>query len=640
MSTVSPTPDIRGQWANRLIRETLAKEYNVLARQGKLGELPVGSAPYSHHNLPSPPPLRHVPPVGRGKEQLPTQHKICIVGAGISGLYIAMILEDLKIPDLKYEILEAGDRIGGRVYTHHFSEKKHDYYDIGAMRFPKIPIMERTFDLFKRMEGDKFDENSIIPYYLDGQNCPKLFNNRFYELGDDPYQVGEAHGGCVPDFLVKENAVSDALEATYDPYKKALKTNFDAGFEKLMRADLFTTREFLRRGGLEDDYLVKYRFHAINWMETMDTSTSLFTQSFTESVLDSFDFDYDAEVSWYCIDGGTSLLTNAMADKINRSGRGTIKLGKRVEAVSIKGNNKDDRNMSVTYVEGEKRQETSDFSTVFSTTSLGCLQRMDLRGINPHPTLRDAIRSLHYDDSVKVAIKFSRPWWITDCSITQGGLAKTDLPLRTCVYPSYNLNDGANESAVLLCSYTWSQDARRVGSLIDKSDPKEGKAFINGPKPTHENELVDLILKNLARLHENAILIPEQKITYEKLKGLYLDHHAYSWSQDPTTSGAFALFGPGQFSNFYPYLVRPSADCKFHIVGEASSHHHAWIVGALDSAYDAVHKFLTRFDLVKYRDDLETRWGLGRKVTDEDRKVEMLQIFLGQQSRKDQVQVV
>ena len=41
-----------------------------------------------------------------------------------------MILDALNIPNLSYEILEGSDRIGGRVYTHHFSNQKHDYYDV------------------------------------------------------------------------------------------------------------------------------------------------------------------------------------------------------------------------------------------------------------------------------------------------------------------------------------------------------------------------------------------------------------------------------------------------------------------------------------------------------------------------------
>ena len=70
----------------------------------------------------------------------PAKVRICIVGAGVAGLYTALMLKHLGI---EYEILEASDRIGGRIYTHHFSEDKHDYYDIGAMRFPNNPIMKR-----------------------------------------------------------------------------------------------------------------------------------------------------------------------------------------------------------------------------------------------------------------------------------------------------------------------------------------------------------------------------------------------------------------------------------------------------------------------------------------------------------------
>lgn len=37
-----------------------------------------------------------------------------------------------------YDILEAAgdERLGGRLYTHEFSETPHGYYDVGAMRCP------------------------------------------------------------------------------------------------------------------------------------------------------------------------------------------------------------------------------------------------------------------------------------------------------------------------------------------------------------------------------------------------------------------------------------------------------------------------------------------------------------------------
>ncbi len=50
-----------------------------------------------------------------------TPLKVGIVGAGISGLYSAILLESLGID---YEILEADTRLGGRVFTYRFDEEK------------------------------------------------------------------------------------------------------------------------------------------------------------------------------------------------------------------------------------------------------------------------------------------------------------------------------------------------------------------------------------------------------------------------------------------------------------------------------------------------------------------------------------
>jgi len=60
--------------------------------------------------------------------QDPKPGVVGILGAGVGGLYTAMMLESLG---LKYEIIEASDRTGGRLYTHKFKgegAKKYDYY--------------------------------------------------------------------------------------------------------------------------------------------------------------------------------------------------------------------------------------------------------------------------------------------------------------------------------------------------------------------------------------------------------------------------------------------------------------------------------------------------------------------------------
>ncbi|CAH0057797.1 unnamed protein product [Clonostachys solani] len=611
---------LKSQWAKHLVRLKLADELNELqSRYSSLfGSSPLpmlGAGPVTHDHLPTDPVYEDddTKDALDGSSPLDSvvipPRKVCIISAGVAGLYIAMILDDLRIPNLTYDILESSSRVGGRVLTHKFSDAPHDYYDIGAMRYPQIPIMDRTFDLFKRTNVP------LIPYYLDGEACPKLFNDRLYVEGEkDPYHVGVRNGGSVPDHVVDN--VTDCLDKAFGPFKKALAHDFKSGWQALMTVDDFSTREYLKRGGPRGTE-PKYDFFSIQWMETQDTSTNLFDQAFSESVMDSFDFDYPQEedVKWSCIEGGTHLLTKAM----EKSLKTRVSTGKRVEAISIDRSLHQDGNMRVKCADEGMRE---GYSTVFNTAPLGCVGRMDLTKLDLHPSQKDAIRSLHYDDSVKVALKFSQPWWITKCGIKSGGVSSTDLPLRTCVYPSYNLHDGAHKPAVLLASYTWSQDATRMGSLLNRPG-----------YPPSEEELVELILRNLAKLHESTI-------TYDEIRKAYTGvYNAYSWSHNPNSAGAFALFGPGQFSNLYPYLSRPTADSKFHFVGEAASVHHAWIVGALDSAYSAVYKFLYRFKLYHHIAILQRRWGDVEELETGKHGTVHLQVALGALQEKYKIQV-
>ena len=79
---------------------------------------------------------------------------------------------------------------------------------------------------------------------------------------------------------------------------------------------------------------------------------------------------------------------------------------------------------------------------------------------------------------------------------------------------------------------------------------------------------------------------------YDIISESYETHYAYDWYTDPGTTGAFAYFGPGQFQHMYPWITRNSG--KNIIIGEAASTHHAWVVGALESAVRGVYQFLYR----------------------------------------------
>lgn len=70
---------------------------------------------------------------------------------------------------------------------------------------------------------------------------------------------------------------------------------------------------------------------------------------------------------------------------------GQVELNKHVHQIFVDHNDPNHANMRVKC--SDEQSLGDSYVTVFNTTSLGCLQRMDLTELNLHPS--DAIRSLH-----------------------------------------------------------------------------------------------------------------------------------------------------------------------------------------------------------------------------------------------------
>lgn len=288
------------------------------------------------------------------------------------------------------------------------------------------------------------------------------------------------------------------------------------------------------------------------------------------------DLDFNHKQPWWCVEGGAQEVAHRMRRTIEADKK-CISFQKTVTKMDLVNKGTLDEAVDVT-VKGEGSSRRYD--AVFNSVPLGAMQRMNLSGLNLNWGTKQAIRSLGYGASCKVGIRFKNLWWIKDkhLKIDHGGVAKTDLPLRVCVYPSYNIHDDADKPGVLLCSYTWSQEAQRVASLINRQSP-EG-----------EEELRTLLIDNLARLHSKTNDQEDYKRIHQIISDAYETHHAYDWYADPNTAGAFAYFGPEQFRSMYPWITRNHG--KHIIIGEAASAHHAWVVGALESAVRGVYQFL------------------------------------------------
>ncbi|KAL8691863.1 MAG: hypothetical protein Q9218_003007 [Villophora microphyllina] len=515
-------------------------------------------------------------------------YKVGIVGAGCAGLFTGLIFDHLKAVyglNVDFEILEASgnQRLGGRLYTHYFSDQPHDYYDVGAMRFPASPIMKRVFDMFeneldmqKKPSTDDTKPGDLVPYYLTGINTTELFNDINIKNPEGKSQSTANTfeiTGLPPDEA--NQRPSDIIEAQVGQLLTRLKTDPSQGWKDLLsQGDSHSVRQWLLDRSVLIDICsgrTSEHFHDPRVSSLTGASgTSWYDEALTEMVLEQLTFSWDGD--WFCVMGGSQEIAKRMFKKLETKQTDRVQFGKKVTEI-YRLLLKDGTTSGKLAVQVAGESKSREYDAVFNSAPLGNMQRMDLRGLNLNWGTKQAIRSLGYGASCKIGISFSKLWWI-DMGIKKGGVSKTDLPIRNCVYPSYNIGDPTNKPGVLLASYTWSQEAQRIATLINSSDG--------------EAELKALLIDNLARLHSST---PDE---YDTMKDMitrtYVSHYAYDWYTDEGTTGAFAYFGPGQFSNMYPYIIRN--DGTHIIIGEAASAHHAWVVGALESAVRGVYQFL------------------------------------------------
>ena len=276
------------------------------------------------------------------------------------------------------------------------------------------------------------------------------------------------------------------MDDAFDRFRRKIKRAMDsekeedrhAAWKYLMNHDRFSLRDYLSS-------VEGYGYETIHWLETIGSATNWFDEAFTENVLESLAFDYisqsdlndkkrnrieiqpvpppppkdDEEVQWKFIEGGSDRLVLAMIEKLAdfHDGKCPVEMNKRVTAISIPevhtmDESADNQNVVSVTVDGESSPRR--YASVINTTTLAALQKMDLTKLKLPYATKAAIRSLRYDPSTKVAIKFKKGWWMAEPYYIRGGLGKTDMPIRVCVYPSYNVDDHKEQSNVLLCSYS------------------------------------------------------------------------------------------------------------------------------------------------------------------------------------------
>lgn len=354
--------------------------------------------------------------------------KVVIVGAGLAGLSAGY---ELLRAGHEPIILEAQQRVGGRIYTMREPFARGLYGEAGAMRIPRSHELTMAYvDKFCLSTSEFPMGNPNAYVYIGG------VKRRLAECIENP----ECMGFEVSD--VEKGKISGQYwEQTIRPLVELIETNGEAGWEQIYKEyDQYSVREFLELKGWSEGMIEM--FGLLNNQEAMMNS----------SFLELFREDGGNYYTNMCqIIGGADNLPHAFLPELGQR----IRYGARMIAI--------DQTPDEVIIHYQTRagrfEARGDYAII--TVPFPVVRHVEV--LKPFSRAKQrAIRQLHYDASAKIFVQTRRRFWEEDEGIFGGGTV-TDLAIRNLYYTDYGKDTGRG---ILLVSYTWSEDAQRWGSLL------------------------------------------------------------------------------------------------------------------------------------------------------------------------------
>ncbi|MFC0523628.1 flavin monoamine oxidase family protein [Pontibacillus salicampi] len=471
------------------------------------------------------------------KDGLPKQgkpKKVVIIGAGMAGLTSASLLKDAGHD---VTILEANNRIGGRIYTIRKPFTPGNYLDLGAMRIPENH--ELIFEYIRKFN---------LPYnrFFNTTKKDVIFANGIKTTREE-YEKN-------PDILQFPVAPSEKGKTATQLFKEAVQPfltlyeNSSPEEQKILikRFDQYSIENYLRFNPIGPTL----SNGAIRLVKVMLGIEGFSELSFSNMLFDIVSTVFDEDLVFYEITGGNDKLPDSFLPQLESD----ILFLEKVSRLTHKGKE------VIVESRNTKTEETSEFTADFVIISIpfSVFQFID---VVPYTTFSfekwTAIRELHYVGAVKVGIEFKEKFWEKEG--LKGANLITDFPNRFFYTPSPT--DPTQPAGVVLASYSWGDNAKLWSAL-----PKQ--------------ERIRQAMQDLAKIHGPGI--------YKS----FLNGASLSWSQNQFSAGAFTLFKPNHASTFPAIIRRPEG--RIHFAGEHASDFHGWIEGAIQSGIRAAYEVNNR----------------------------------------------
>ncbi|MDQ0117808.1 FAD-dependent oxidoreductase [Pseudarthrobacter sp902506025] len=506
--------------------------------------------PFSYdHYLAHPDGLGTVPPELYGTE-------VAVIGAGLSGLVTAYELMKLGLRPVVYE----ADQIGGRLRTAAFPAAPGVVADLGGMRFP---VSGKAFYHYVDLLG------------LETQDFPnplaEATSSTVIELAGKKYYA-EKPGDLPPFFREVADAWKAAVNdgARFGEMQDAIKARDMARIKELWNELLPLMDEQTFYGFIAaSESFKKAGFAHREAFGQVGFGTGGWDTDFPNSILEILRVVYtDADDQHRLIRGGAQRLPEALwqhapsdlAHWPAGTSLASLHSGSPRGAVG-KISRDPDGNLRVR----ERWGREASYPAVVTTCQSWLLStRIHTEEALFPAELWTAMEKSHYMQSSKTFVMVDRPFW-KDIDPETGNevlsMTLTDRLNRA----TYLLDNGPDQPAVILLSYTWNDDALKWLAL-------------------DADERVELMLHSLEQIYPGVDIaghIVGQPITV-------------SWEADPNFMGAFKANLPGHYryqQRLFTHFKQdrlPESQRGIFLAGDDVSFTAGWAEGAVTTGLNAV----------------------------------------------------
>lgn len=533
--------------------------------------------------------------------------RVLVVGAGVSGMVSAY---ELLRMGLQPVVLEATDRIGGRLYSTKLGDPSNEVIcELGGMRFPisakalfhyfkKVGISENMGDFpnpgTEAAVSTVVDYNNQPPVYYEatGTAFPKPAE---YELIEDQY-FSTFLGTAPFSFDEMEAAMT---EGTIDTAKiKTLWNKILVDGSTRWDNESFLRALQIRSGWNEEE---------INLFGQIGFGTGGWNTDFPNSVLEVLRISYGALDTDHKLayDGASSLperlwsrSPSTLGDDMVHWPAGTTvetltrqvvadPFGKEVRHIAPQPGG----GFVVKFIDTHTQQAFHEtFDCVIYTPHVRVLDKLryadgpasleQMQALLPQDTW-EAVINTHYMQSTKIFAATSHPFWETRDPPTVGprnmSITLSDGLTRGTYLVDYAASKGASRGSGMYLSYTWNDDALKF----------------QGNQPPPFPQAQDLCTNLLEKIYPQA-----------NISDFYTNTNTFakiSWENEPYYLGAFKMNLPGQyeyqrriFSQFMEGVGTPNP-YGFILAGDDVSWTAGWAEGAVTTAINAVNKVAVVF---------------------------------------------